>query len=121
MSRTIRRKHFKQTRNSSWQCQGFKVNGHFTTWDRSKERINGHQGEKIYRPMTKEEVFHEMKFFHGESSSHNSRSPGPSYRKERKNHANTHNDKEMRRWINSLGEYDPVFVEKPASCWWDWS
>lgn len=121
MSRTIRRKHIKQTRNSSGQAQGFKTNGHFTIWDRAKEPINGHKGEKIYRSMTKEEVRREMKFFHGESSHRNAWSPSRDYRKTCDTEMKTHNKREMLKWVNSQGEYDPVFMDNPRNCWWDWS
>lgn len=110
MSRTVRRKGFKHTRTSSGKTEGFKTNGHFTTWDRAEAPINGHQGRKIYRPMTKEEVRAEMKFFHGESKHKNARGPSNYYRYMFQLAYDRFNDTQLKRCLDSNGEYDPVFI-----------
>lgn len=102
---------------------GFKTAGYYTTYDAhySWNEPDWDGPRYTYREPTEKERFKIWKWFHGESSSGNSFSPGHSYRKTRMRENRSINKQELVRWIKNPENYEPMFEEDPRSCWWDWS
>lgn len=120
MARTFRRKGVEYTFNRSGHNAGFKTNGHYTTWDRSVSNGNGHEGVRLYREMTELEVWHANRSFHGESSNNNAWGPGKYYKVNYQLMLNQHNATQLRKYLNGLGEYDPVFMDNLPKSSLDW-
>lgn len=121
MARTYRRKGFEATMNSSWDTEGFKVAGHYTTYDGSYWKSNGSRWMKEYRPMNKRERFNRWYWMHGESRTRSMRSPNRWHRNIRQRENRMINKMELIKWIKAGGEYEPMFEENARDCWWDWS
>jgi hypothetical protein len=138
MSRTVRRKNYEAENNTSWDRKGKKTNLRFTThlWrGEVASKSNGNTwispwGEEMegrvflepeYRAMDKGERWHEVRMMHGESATANMRSPNSWYRLNRQKQNRSINKKEMIKWVQACGEYEPMFEANPRNCWWDWS
>lgn len=119
MARTFRRKNFEATQNSSWEAKGFKTAGHFTTYDGSWFGW-ACKPELVFRPMTPREAYKQWKWYHGESSNANERTPGRYYRQYRQNQNRMINKTEIVKWVKANGEYEPFFEANPRCCKWDW-
>jgi hypothetical protein len=121
MSRTIRRKNFEKIHN---QISGSKINGFYTTWDTLVEYPckNGHGGCQDYRAMTKEEIADRYWGIHGESKSNRSWGPNHKDREVENQDLKTFNKRELRKWQNLNGEYEPMVIpnlKKSAyMAWW---
>lgn len=115
MSRTYRRKNYERTQNTSWDVRGFKTAGHFTEYDGSYGYC-----DVTYREMTKEERFTREKYLHGESSSHNSRSPNRWHRSHREREYRQYMKRELTKFLKHV-EYEVDHRSRPINCWWDWS
>lgn len=120
MSKTYRCKGFEKTRTSSWESRGFKTAGHYTEQEGYWGFSYGGDG-KTFRPMTKEERWHRDRWFHGESSSAQSRTPGWTYRNPRQRQNRAINRQEIIRYIKADGEYEVMCEANPRDCHWDWS
>jgi hypothetical protein len=119
MARTYRRKNYESTQNTSWDTKGFKTAGHYTTYDGSWYRWSN-QPEVTFRPMDPQEKYKQWKWFHGESSHANQRSPGKYYRKLRMGQNRMINKAEIVKWVKSNGEYEPLGEADPRNFWLDW-
>lgn len=117
MSRTFRRKNWELQHPNKY---GSKVNGFYTEFDQVIHTGNGHAGYYFYRPMTKAEKNKKYHLIHGESKSRNAWSPAKHYRKKWNQWNDQINDKEMSKYLNSCGEYDPVFIHKLPRQWREW-
>ena len=116
MSRTYRRKGWEKTVKKT---DGSKVNGYYTTWDTYGPKINGHEGEINYRPMTKREKVLRYIWLHGDSRP-NHWSPSKAYRQEVKVKLQTHNKREMSKYLRLGQEYEPNFMEDLPSIYQYW-
>jgi hypothetical protein len=121
MSRTVRRKHYEvQERNHSWARQFRHKIGFYHEYDFVKHEDETHYWwETVYRELTKEEEWKRERWAHGESSTHNSRSPSPWYRQYREKYLRNHNKREIFKWVANE-DHEPMCKENPDSCWWDW-
>lgn len=121
MARTFRRKGYESTQNTSWDTQGFKTAGHYTTYDGPYWLQCGARRMPNFRPMNKVERYHRWRWFHGESRTAQARSPGWTYRNSRMRQNRAINRQEIIKWIKTGGEYEPMCEADPRSCLWDWS
>jgi hypothetical protein len=119
MARTYRRKNYEATQNTSWDTKGFKTAGHNTAYDGSWVSWSI-LPECTFRPMTKQETYKRWRWYHGESKHRNARSPSKYYRERRMSQNRGINEREIFKWINSNGEYEPMGEADPRNCWWDW-
>lgn len=124
MSRTFRRKNYEDTQGTSWDRQGRKTNGYYTTNDREAAR-NSHGyfvwGLKRYRPMDTREAYKARRWAHGESSTASVRSPNHWHRLMRNKENRSIDKKQLIKWFKSGGEHEPMCEANPRSCLWDWS
>ena len=114
MSKTIRRKNFEKTQNTSWDKQGSKIAGYYTEADYVA------YGLSCYREPTEQEYFDKYYWAHGESKHANQRSPGKSYRKPRTREWRQKARQELHRFM-TREDYEVVLDANPINCWWDWS
>lgn len=119
MSRTYRRKNYEVTQGTSWDRQGRKFGGFYTTWDFEWNR-NGGRGYYNYRPMTKLERYDKNRLIHGESVHGNAWSPGRHYRKYREDQHRMRCKQEIIKYRKNP-DYDPIIYDNPIDCWCDWS
>jgi len=119
MSRTYRRKNYEVTQGTSWDRQGRKTNGFYTTYDGSWWSW-GVKEEMTFRPMTKEEYRNRYWWIHGESRHSNAWSPNRHYRKPREEAHRMRCKQEIIKFMKNP-DYDPIIYENPDDCWWDWS
>lgn len=119
MSRTFRRKNWEKHQRS---YPGGKTNGFYTEYDLCVKTDNGHGGYYKYRPMTEAEKSWRYWNIHGESKHNNGWGPNRFYRKLWKTESKRENDRQLRKHLNSNGEYDPVFYSNWPSqrAWWAW-
>ena len=126
MSRTYRRKNFIQENNTSWDRKYCRQLGHWVDYSCESRELKPVDGYRqwyythIYYEPVGRELWEKKRWAHGESKTGNSRSPGKWTRKHVNKEAKTHNNREYHKWLNSAGEYDPVFMESARSCYWDW-
>lgn len=121
MSRTFRRKNFEDTLGGSWARKGRKTNGIYTTYDGPYWNVGGGRRMVEYRPMNKQERWHEWRYMHAESSTANVRSPGHWYRVNRQKQNRSIDKQQLVKWFQSGGEHEPMCEANPRSCRWDWS
>lgn len=132
MSRTIRRKNYEETRNSSWHRAGKKVNGIYTYEDRQWSFMGIYEsiicGEvyefkkfsrmDVYRPMTKEErIDHDKRIY-----------------RDRKRYGVPHwyvnlyfeqplrqyNKRELQKYSRNE-DYEPMCLARSRDAMWDWT
>jgi hypothetical protein len=121
MSRTFRRKNYEDTQGTSWDRQGRKTNGYYSTYDGLYYKPGGGCAMKVYRPMDKRERFHAWYYAHGESRTRSARSPNRWHRQMRNKENRSIDKKELIQWFKSGGEHEPMCEANPRSCQWDWS
>ncbi len=117
MSRTLRRKHYVVENNTTWDRIGKKTALEFT----ANDGYWGYGRLKEFRPMDKEERCWQILMMYGESRTACDRSPCHWHRLFRQKQNRSINKKEFNRWSQYAGEYEPMFEDRPRSCWWDWS
>ncbi len=119
MSRTFRCKGFEKTKNRSSDKEGSKTNGFYTN-KMYQVTDDGHGLLSVYHPMTEKEQAKKFHKVHGESKHSNARKPARWFRKEFHLDNDRHNETQMRKYLNSNGDYDPVFIAKFPSQydWW---
>lgn len=129
MSRTYRRKNIFQVENTSWdRChKKYEVNKKYMLLyvpnkEYDNKAIYFYQYGNVNKLVPVDKFNYRLNFlrYHGESKTTNSRSPGKNYREKYQRKLNTHNEREYNKWLNNE-DYDPIFMENPQSCWWDWS
>lgn len=137
MSKTIRCKNYEiESEQNSWRRWGKKTGLQYTTetdygYYETGKILTWHDGSGSYPerkryldepiPMEGRERYRKWRIMHGESSSRNARTPGKWYRKHRMSENRSINKGQFNRWLQSGGEYDPVFEADPRSHYWDWS
>lgn len=122
MSRTFRRKNYELCQNRSSCRKGRRVNGFYTEWDHYQVTGNGHSGHWVFRPMSPAERNKEYWRIHGESKHHNAWGPHRFLRNRWHADIERVNDTQLRRHLDSAGEYDPVFYGRGPSqhSRWNW-
>lgn len=120
MSRTIRCKNMKV--QAYWQRCWSKAFGY--DWEYDRNGTVPWYGYFI-RERTKIEVWHRVKYLHGESRHPDQRSPSKLYRKWRKQEWRTHNKRELQKELKYLNlhqeeGYEGDYWADPQSCLWDW-
>ena len=124
MSRTYRRKNYEDTQGTSWDRKGRKTAGYYTEeershwWEVKGDVLVYRHATPLYRAMTKEEYRRKWMWAHGDCKRWNT--PPFWFRKHYQRMINTFNDRQLKMWYDSLGEYDPVFIEK-YECARDWT
>ena len=120
MSRTYRRKNYEETQGTSWDRKGRKTAGYYTEWYYSSYDQDGrwYQHTSVYREPTKEEYRRKWMWTHGDCKRWNT--PPFWFRKNYQRMVNTFNDRQLKMWYDSLGEYDPVFIPV-FECTRDWT
>lgn len=122
MSRTYRRKNYELCQNRSSCRKGRRVNGYYVEREFHWENTNGHSGHWVFRPMTQAEYNKEYWRIHGESKHNNAWGPHRFLRNRWHAEIERVNAEQLRRHLNTLGEYDPVFYGKGPSKreMWNW-
>ena len=109
MSRTFRRKNYEKAQSK----QHFSSIDHrYTIFDYNsfiEYGVNGHGGYVLERKPTRQEYYKWYYEVHGESSHSKERSPDKSYRERHETEMREYNRRELRRYFDLCGEYDPLF------------